>query len=215
MPHLSTPFDHSKYITRDAATRAIYLDFEGRPSSPPDLAGVLIEERFRHVVLNAALASAAKAHRLEVVPLRSLVAELVAQCRKEGRLLVAFSEHELVVVRKYCGRDLRGVYRNARAVAKRWRNQKYPGHPLYDYSLKSFLDFIRNRRPSSVTGFSPADSLRTVRSALDSAPHSAFGAASAKARSAWATLLRYNKHDCLGMRELMKRAAEASVGRVP
>jgi hypothetical protein len=146
-PHRLTRASTSR---ADAARRAIYLDFEGRPGSPPDLAGVLIEGRFRQVVLNAALASAAKAHHLKVFPLRSLVAELVTRCTKEDRLLVAFSEHELVVVRKYCGRDLRRVYRNARAVAKRWRNRKHAKRPLRDHTLKSFLDFIRYRRPAQV-----------------------------------------------------------------
>ena len=73
------------------------------------------------------------------------IGELRAKALKEKRRIVAFSQHEKRVCRKFYGIDLSPAYADARLIAMKWRKKTYPG-------LKP--------RPKISQGVPPADQVR-------------------------------------------------------
>lgn len=192
-------------IKRDHARRAVYVDFEGLMKSSPTLIGILIERKFEQVVLDPELATAASYAKCRSTTLKNEISRIVKLCRKERRLLVAYSDHEKNVIKLYCDRDVATIYHNARKIAARWNDQRPPAVRILGTGLKDYLDAIGYLRPDSVRQCSPAREIRLVQRAV--ARCGAYQETPRKAKVAWRRLLKYNEHDCRGMRQLVMRAA--------
>lgn len=193
---------------RAAVERAVYLDFEGLKGCPPVMAGVLCETTFQQVVFDAAFKPAAQAWRLSVQSFAEAMRALRQRCEREERLLICFSEFELRQVEQHGDVDLSAIYVNALAYARRWRNRFHPQQPREDNSLKSFFGLINYRVPAGVEKGHAAEWLRYVQAQL-AAHQGKFNRSSDGAKARWRRLLKYNEHDCRGMRVLMRKIVRA------
>jgi len=188
--------------------RAIYLDFEGLKGQPPVLAGVLWEDRFEQMVFDEGFKSAAQTWRLPFLPFAEAMLQLRKRCEAEGRMLICFSEFELRQIEQNGGGNLADIYVNALPYARRWKNRFHPQQPMQDYGLKSFFRLIKYKVPEVVGEGNAAERLRYVRAQL-SAHQGKFKRVSDGAKKRWRLLMKYNKHDCSGLRKLMRRVAKA------
>lgn len=193
---------------RAAVERAVYLDFEGLKGCPPVLAGVLCESTFQQVVFDETFKPAAQAWRLSFGPFAEAMRELRQRCEREERLLICFSEFELRQVEQHGDVNLSAIYVNALAYARRWRNRFHPQQPRADNSLESFFGLINYRVPAGVEKGHAAEWLRYVQAQL-AAHQGKFNRTSAGAKARWRRLLKYNEHDCRGMRVLMRKVVRA------
>ena len=110
-------------ITPDEARRALYIDFEGRKGAPPVLLGCTRRSRLRtsdtvwQAVTEPRLTPFAVADGIESLALPEAVERILVRAEKRDRLIVAWTEHELDVVREYCPEELERFearFRNAR-----------------------------------------------------------------------------------------------------
>src|SRR5262245_31740296 len=99
-------------LSRAEVDRAIYLDFEGFPDTRPALMGCLTGRTFTQQVFAKGLWRLAVR---EACPTRAevdkwivkrgefgrAVGRLVERCRRDGRVLVAFTEHEKQVMAQF------------------------------------------------------------------------------------------------------------------
>ena len=108
-------------ISLEEATRGIYIDFEGRKDHPPALVGILYDNQFQQIVLDLRLKSAANAKSLRCESLKDVINGLLEECYEGNRHLIAFSTHELNVIRTHCDIDVSDQYKNALKFAKRWK----------------------------------------------------------------------------------------------
>lgn len=191
-------------ISRHEAARAFYVDCEGFADKPPSLIGILCEDDFRQVVLDPALAPAAIAKKLDVCSLGDVITDLIHRCRAEGRLLVGYSLHELELFRNYADVDCSAVYRDAKRIATRWWNRTHPDARRQDRSLKSFLHDIAYEYPHWLGIQKAASRLRDVLNGIMRYTH--YEDLTTTMKGKWTKLLRYNWHDCDGMRALVMHA---------
>lgn len=204
----SRVLDSERSIQPEEAIRALYIDFEGFQDQSPALIGVLRRYQFRQVVLDPDLAHPADERDLEVEPLAVAVDKLVRRCEEEDRCLVAFSQHEKRRILEYAGIDVSTWYRDARLIAKRWLNRRYPNHGI-QYKLKEFLRFVEFERKEYLGDDVAATWLRDVRAALRR--HGSYSRLTATQKAKWTKLLEHNRIDCCGMRDLV---LWASIGLV-
>jgi len=116
------------------ARRALYLDFEGRRGEKPAVLGTLWSPNggakiaSRQYLLDPRLASA-KLPGAGTTSLQGELGSLLRRCRKENRLLVGWSTHEVKKVKEWAPEladDFDELFRDAKAVAKIWRLRLHP-----------------------------------------------------------------------------------------
>lgn len=192
------------------AEDALYVDFEGAKDQAPVLLGTLHrrgrgEEPFVHQeVLDELFAPMGPGF----LPFRQAIAKLVVRAEARDRRIVAWTEHELGVVRRLCPDepDLVGRfearYANAHALARRWVNRCRPGDRPADGTLGAYLDLIDYDVPADAEPGHVGDTIRAI------APTLAAGRLPTPGQQArWGRLLRHNAHDCAGMRDVCIVAA--------
>lgn len=195
-----------KYISMEAAERAIYIDFEGFTDQSPALLGILIDDQFEQVVLDPRLQQAAVAKHLRVVSLDDIIKELMNRANEEKRYVVAYTQHEKNVVRRFADIDLTGPYRDARMIAMRWRRRPFETGNT-DRTLKNYLKAI-----GFVRGTYLGDRLSTTRlgeviKMLDE--RKSYDDLTAVKKAKWTKLLSHNRIDCQGMKALVLHALRA------
>lgn len=202
--------------TDRAARRALYIDFEGRIGKPPVLLGVLHGTRYQVFVLDEAFGPLARSNAIpdasvRVCSLDDAVAEVVRLAGAgRGRRIVAFSEHELQMVREHTvtlADAFATSYLNVLAEFRRWYNRTRQTRPLESFGLDACETWTGYHRPAPAE-CAPADLLRRLRAQLDTAARRGV-APGAHTIALWTQLVRYNQHDCLGMRHLAGYVAEA------
>lgn len=193
-------------LSQAEAERAIYIDFEGFEDHSPSLLGILIDNTLEQVVLDARLSLAAEAKNLRVATLHDSVRDLLAQSKAEGRLIVAYSQHEKNVIEKFAQTDLTGPYRDARMIAKRWRTICHTGRPIGGRGLKDFLEFINFPRGTYLGEKKSTSRLKSVGDML--ARKENYQALTPVAKAKWTKLLEHNEIDCRGMCALVVLAAK-------
>ena len=148
-------------LTPDEARRALYVDFEGRKVGPPVLLGCTTKSRVRsqlsvwQAVTDPILTPLAIADDIEALSLADAVERILVRAERKDRLIVAWSERELDVVREHCPQHLdrfEARFRNAREFAVRWRNKCHDGrrpptNALADYLRAHRLHRSGGRRP--------------------------------------------------------------------
>ena len=195
-------------ITTEEAERAVYIDVEMRVKEPPALIGVQIEDVLDQVVLDPRLAPAARRKGLSVFTFDEVIEGILKRCKREKRVLVAYSQHERELIFRFLGIDVGGLYRDAHKIVRRWKNKYHPDWDLEDNGLKAFLKAIGYERPAYLGESHAAQWLGEVTDML--ARVQRYADLTDKKKAAWTKLLHHNQIDCDGMRELVLLAASES-----
>ena len=210
--------DRSKRrLTPAEATRALYIDFEGRKDHPPALLGAThfaSARRVHQYVTDPHFASIARDEELEVMSLSDAVERIIQRAERRDRLIVAWTEHELEVVRRYVPGHLDRFerrFRNALAIAKYWRNTCHATEKPSNGALVGYLDLVGYRVPPEAGVGRAAETLRILGGAFDRGRTAA--QMTANQRQRWADLRSHNAHDCAGMRQVCLTATAEVAAR--
>jgi hypothetical protein len=198
-----------KRMTNVEAVRALYIDFEGEKGQPPVLLGLNhrgggTRPRVHQVLLDPAFAPLG----LEVRPLHRAIELVVRRAEVQDRRIVAWSQHELGIVRTLAAEDPALVARfearfaNARSVATWWRNRVHDGDRPATNRLADYLAYARIAVPADARGGDVGEIIRLIRARLDRGLPPTDGQ-----RVRWGNLLEHNSFDCFGMRRVCLRAA--------
>lgn len=193
-------------ISHQEANDAIYVDCEGYMDSPPKLIGIQVGRELEQVVLDPALEQAAEAKGLRVSSLEEEVHCLLKRSMIENRLIVAYSQHERNLFRDYAQVDLGLKYRDARMIAKYWRNKCKPAGVGKSNALKDFLKAIGYPLPPNLAEKKAAGRIKAVHDML--VRKGSYEFLTRTVKNKWTNLLKYNRIDCDGMRALTLRASE-------
>jgi hypothetical protein len=214
-----------KQVSPDEALRGIYIDFEGGGSVRRALLGVFWlddtnEFVFRQYLLDEALWPMGEERNSgnegfwEPADLTDTLEELRQLAEAEDRLVFAYSEHEMKMIKEHLQegelldwwlQDQNLV--NARKIAKYWkywkrRSIKFPpkeGQKKEWHSLQNYLDLIDYEVPSEHGPGVVSSAITQVRKELVEGD----GPLSEEANFAWEQAVMHNFHDCCGMRELI------------
>lgn len=219
----STRRDH---LSPQEARQALYLDFEGRKSQPPVLLGLarrpgrnLGPGELPHVwqlVLDPLFAPLASGTDLGRASLPAAIERIVTRAETEERLIVAWSEHELTVVRDYCPPALAARFErrfvNARAVALHWINACHRDWRPTEQRLADYLALIGYVVPAEAGPGRVGETLEIISNAL--AKGRGLAGLTPNQLQRWAQLREHNAHDCAGMRQVCLRATKELEARV-
>ena len=197
-----------RILSSAEALRALYIDFEGEKDKPPVLLGAHRRGRGATPFVHFVVVDQAFASLLEPATwLRDAIENIVRRAEHRDRRIVAWSEHELGVVRKLCADDpdlvarFEARFANARAVAERWRNKCHDGDRPDPGRLVDYLGLIGYPLPDEAVGGGVGETIRLIRDRLDRGLPPTDGQ-----RARWSRLLEHNRHDCVGMRKVCLRA---------
>ena len=205
-------------LTPDEASRALYIDFEGRKDLPPVLLGASrfgSAHRVHQYVTDPHFAAIADAEELEVMTLGEGVERIIQRAEKHDRQIVAWTEHELDVVRRWVPEHLDRFerrYRNALGVAKYWRNTCHETAKPSNGALVGYLDLVGYRVPEAAGVGRAAQTLDILGRAFDRGRTAS--QLTANQRQRWTDLRAHNAHDCAGMRQVCLTATTQISARV-
>ena len=194
-----------RHISSNEAFRALYIDFEGFMEESPSLMGIACEYEFEQVVLDESLRGAADAKRLRLTTVQQVGRELEARAAREDRLIIGYSQHELQLLMTYGAIDIGARYRDARMTGRRWINRLHRGE-VPSWSLLDLLQYMGYEAPTVLANGLVTKRLAAVRRGLQ-VQGGCYSALTPVQKAKWTKLLRYNRVDCLGMRDLVMRAA--------
>ena len=203
---------HSRRISTYQAERGIYLDFEGFKGKPPAIAGICVENDFHQIVLDSTLRSAAEAKNLNCESFCEFVRCLMEECERDNRFIIAFSSHEMSVIQRDCGIDVSRRYKNGLRIAKRWKWHYHRDIRLDHNSLDQFLELpgVDYEVPKHLGKGNATSRLKAVVAGL--ARSDDYAKLTPTQKGKWTKLLDYNRHDVLGLRALILRAAKDTSG---
>jgi len=202
-------------MTPQEARRAIYIDYEGSKGRDPTLLGVLVEGDLRQVVIDPAFhvcVGKRGASCTEAGDHRQSVADLVAKADRERRHIVSWSEHDRKVMAVVLERDGKSLellgrwHANAIPLAKPWGKRRLPHLKKGQHTLQRYLRLARYRVDERFGENVAGKALRYLRPQLEEGR--SYGELSEGARKRWRALVGHNRHDCIGMAEVVRRAAE-------
>lgn len=200
-------------ISLAEAERAIYIDCEGFKDKSPTLIGVLMDGTIEQIVFDPDLELAATRKGLRISTFGAEARRIYELCLQEQRVIVAYSEHELRLFADYADIDIGTHYRNARRIAKRWKNQVRPGDQIGGRGLKDFLRFIGYPMGGYLGEKPPTERINGIRDML--CKHGSYGALTPRKKKDWTKLLEYNRVDCEGMRTLVILASRGLAHEPP
>jgi hypothetical protein len=195
-------------LSADEALRALYIDFEGEKDRSPVLLGVHRRGRGPRPYVHAYFVDEAFAVFGDTaLSPHDAIARVVRRAEARDRKIVAWSTHELDIVRGFRDVDPELVTRfearfvNALALAKYWRNKLQGGAKPAVGRLPDYLAMIDYAVPDEGLGGDVGETIRAIRTTLarDRTP-------TAHQRERWRRLLEHNRHDCIGMRRLCIQA---------
>lgn len=201
-------------ISPDDASRALYIDFEGEKDKPPVLLGCA--NRLGHgtrpwvwqAVTDPRFELLARADDIRQMSLPEAVERILQRAERKDRRIVAWSEHELGVVRDHCPELLdrfQSRYVNARTVAVHWRNKCHAGQRPRTNTLADYLDLIAYGVSEAGRPGRAGETIRTIRKALEQERR--VEDLTDNQRRRWSDLREHNLHDCAGMRAVCLLAA--------
>lgn len=200
------PFDR---LSAADARRALYIDFEGNKDRPPVLLGVHRAGRGEHPHVQQDVTDPLFDGLVpRYLPLLDAVSNVVVRAEHKGRMIVAWTQHELDVVRRDCAEDpdlvgrFEARYVNAYAVAKRWRNKLHDGDKPDEGTLYAWLALIGWPVREQAEAGHVGRTLTSLRTTLEAGRQ-----LSASQLTAWERLVAHNHLDCVGMRRLCLVAA--------
>lgn len=208
----ATKFAH---VTPDTIHRALCIDFEEQTGKQPVLLGSARRNGTGgylpvwQCLTDPEFAPLAASGGMEILDLHSAIERILQRAEKNDRRIVAWSNHELDVVRDYCP-DLverfESRYVNARTFAEYWRNKCHAGDKPDVATLASYLGLIGYDVPPEFGPGLVGETIRRVRKSLEKG-HGVAGISADQLRR-WEALRQHNRHDCIGMRKVCLRAAE-------
>ena len=200
---------HQHRLTAYEMKRGIYIDFEGLTSKSPALLGILCEDKFEQVVLQKELASTANEDlHLRFEEVTTLLPKLYQKAIQQKRVIIAFTQHEWRISKQYAGVDLSNIYKDARKLAKHWKNQHLK---LDDSSIRSLKDYVK------LLGLEyPEDMVKQVARRLRKVgksirKHEEFSKCPQRVKEEWSKLLEYNRLDCYWMRDLVSTTVDSKL----
>ena len=198
------PAHRSSSLTSREADRAIYIDFEGFTDRSPDLLGILCEENFKQVVLKRSLVSTTSSGSTSFQPIQSILRELKRRAESENRKIIAFSEHEADVARRFANVDLLPMYKNARIIARRLSSLLSVHRYTNCRTLTDFLDLLNFQYPQHIGQGLATTRLRIVQESIRQ--YGNYERCPESVKREWRNLLEYNRLDCVGMKYLVQKA---------
>jgi hypothetical protein len=193
-------------LSRIEAKRAIYIDFEGFMKESPALLGVLVDNSFEQIVFDTELRDAARATALRISALSVEGARILDQGLSERRYIVAYSLLEQLQLARWANLDISGQYKNARAVAQRWRSRFHPDAAANGNGLKDYFKLIGVERGRHLGDRKSTKWIRAVRNGLRT--NRTFDGLTSTQKAFWTKLLQHNRIDCEGMRTLIVRVSD-------
>lgn len=199
--------------------RAIYIDFEGNEDKRPTLLGVLWPRGahrpgFEQYVFEETFFGAADVSGRLRAELPERVAHIVRVATTDNLEIVAWSEHELNMVKKWAPDSAEGFsarYRNAIPIARQWRRQLHPDVALKrtryggSNALASYMKLVGHQVSSSHGPLNTGARLTELRKQLTKKGLD-FTRVTPVGKRKWTNLLKHNRHDCVGMRCVDERA---------
>jgi hypothetical protein len=205
-----TDWSSFERMTNAEALRALYIDFEGEKDKTPVLLGVHRRGQGAHPHVHSHVMDAAFGSSNEAMSLHDAVLNVVLRAEKGDRRIVAWTEHELKIVRTYLSEDpglvrrFEARFANAKRLAERWRNRLHDGDKPTDGKLASDLALVRYEVPAEGAPGDVGETIRKLRAALERGQ-----TLSASQAERWRRLVEHNRHDCIGMRRLTLMATQA------
>lgn len=186
------------------AFRALYIDFEGNKDQPPVLLGVHRVGRGEHPHVQQDVTDLTFDSLVpRYLPLLDAVGNVVVRAEHNDRKIVAWTQHELDVVRRDCIADpdlvarFEARYVNAYAVAKRWRNRLHRGNKPDVGTLYAWLELIGWPVSEAAEAGHVGRTLTSLRATLEAGRQ-----LTTSQLAAWDRLVEHNHLDCVGMRRL-------------
>ncbi|HAE11559.1 MAG TPA: hypothetical protein DCG39_07945 [Opitutae bacterium] len=185
--------------------KGIYIDFEGFKDKSPSILGLLYDNQFEQIVLDADLEEAARHRGLLRMNLESAIRRVLEIAGGKRRKIFAFSEHERKVVLRHTNfqRSFSRRYRNVRIIAKSWINRNNPENRPEDWGLKSIMKYVGPQIPSPLEEHSPTYRLREVKAML--LKRKAYASLTKVKKNHWESLLAYNEWDCRALPKLLRK----------
>jgi len=193
-------------ISTPQAERAIYVDCEGFEGKSPALIGIQIgDDPPEQVVLDPALELVAEAcdHRLSTF--QAEAGRILERSETDDRMIVSYSQHEREIFQAFADTDIGSRYKDARMIAKRWRNTLHREIPLSGRGVKDFLEIVGYARGKYLGDRKTTKRLRAVRDMLSR--RGSYEALTPVVKAQWTKLLEHNRIDCDGMRYLVLKCA--------
>lgn len=178
------------------------MDFEGFEDGAPVIVGCVVEYDFGQMVVDERFYPVTYPTGCKFREFSDVVEDVVARCRDESRVLVAFTRHELNVIEEYTSIDARPIYRDAHKIARRWINRA-----VTDRTFDQFMEFLGYDKPTHFGDGKTTHRLRSVLKGLQARGKGSYEDLTRVQKAKWTKLLQYNRVDCLGMRDLVLRAA--------
>ncbi|NDF33642.1 MAG: hypothetical protein EB157_03665 [Euryarchaeota archaeon] len=128
-------------LTKSEYEKAIWIDFEGVPHSPPILAGVLFDGDYAPWLIDANVKMLEECSiGIKYDEKKNFIKWIFELAESHGRPIIGYSEHEYRVIKEICP-DLSGkldiYYRDARDLAKSHFGKEF--HQRMKGSLKEYL----------------------------------------------------------------------------
>ena len=214
------PSEYPNTLSRDEFENAIWLDFEGlhEEEKLPSFVGTLIDGDFHLTILDEELEMLEKSRMgLSYVEIGDFTERLVERALSEGRVIVAYSEHDLREIGKISEKhdeNMRILYRNANLLVKDFfknnrkrtlkKMRKEAKEEERKVGLKDFLklDYVGYDYPDSLEEFRPSSAIRNLISQCSK--KSTYSRMSENSKRRLKELKEYNEHDCRGMRHLIE-----------
>ena len=207
-----TKFAH---VTPATIRHALCIDFEGQTDKPPVLLGSARRNGTGgylpvwQCITDPTFEPLAARGDMEVLDLHAAVLRILQRAEKNDRQIVAWSNHELDIVRAYCP-DLierfESRYVNARTFAEYWRNKCHAGDRPDVATLANYLQLIGHEVPVEYGPGKVGETIRRIRKSLEKGDGVA--GVNADQLRRWEALRQHNRHDCIGMRKVCLRAAD-------
>lgn len=195
-----------RQVSPDEAFRAVYVDFEGFKGEAPVLVGRLVEYDFEQKVVDQRFYPVTYPSGCKFKEFGELIEETVSRCRDESRVLIGFTRHEVNKIEEYTEVDVRPIYKDAHKVAKRWINRLHR-EQVSEWTFDEFMAFMGYSKPPHFGDAKTTHRLRSVLNGLEAKYKETYEDLTPVQKAKWTKLLDYNRIDCLGMRDLVLRAA--------
>jgi hypothetical protein len=205
-------------VTVESLKRALYIDFEGQKDKPPVLLGCATRSGSPSTpppawqyVTDPAFEPLAVAGGMELLTLSAAIERILQRAEAKGRQIVAWSEHELDVVKAYSPAHVdrfESRYVNARSLAVRWRNKCHEGRKPATNALADYMALIEHTVPPEAGPDEVGKTIARVRKSLEKGR--GIAGLTPDQLQRWEHLRDHNRHDCVGMRKVCLIAAEES-----
>ncbi len=202
-------------LTPAEAKRALYIDFEGRKGHPPELLGVTTVSggpratKVWQYVTDPRFGSLVDGTGIVLLPLPEAIERILVRARSKNRLIVAWSIHELDIVREYSPdhlEEFEARFVNAKRFAVRWRNSCHGGRRPPTNQLADFMKLIGYAVPERAGPGRAAETIKIIHKAFAKGRSAAELTPNQKQR--WLDLREHNRHDCAAMRRICRLAAD-------